>query len=42
MAVIAALALILNRRDRLADKVDDLAERVSRIEGILLERGNTG
>jgi len=34
--VVALAVVILNRRDRLADKVNELSERVARIEGILL------
>ncbi len=35
--IVALAVTILNCRDRLADKVNDLAERLARIEGILLE-----
>ncbi len=37
-SVVALAAIFANRRDKLVDKVNDLAERVSRIEGILLEQ----
>ncbi|MCY4621381.1 MAG: hypothetical protein OXD34_06035 [bacterium] len=35
--VVALAVVILNRRDRLADKVNELSERVARIEGILVK-----
>ena len=35
--VVALAVVVLNRRDRLADKVNELSERVARIEGILLK-----
>lgn len=36
--VVALVVVILNRRDRLADKVQELSERVARIEGILVNQ----
>lgn len=36
--VVALAVVILNRRDRLADKVQELSERVGRIEGILVNQ----
>lgn len=36
--VVALAVVILNRRDRLADKVQELSERVARIEGILVNQ----
>lgn len=36
--VVALAVVILNRRDRLADKVNELSERVARIEGILVNK----
>lgn len=36
--VVALVVVILNRRDRLADKVQELSERVARIEGILINQ----
>ena len=36
--VIALVVVVLNRRDRLADKVQELSERVARIEGILVKK----
>ena len=36
--VVALAVVILNRRDRLADKVHELSERVARIEGILVNQ----
>lgn len=36
--LLALVVVILNRRDRLADKVQELSERVARIEGILIKQ----
>lgn len=36
--VVALAVVILNRRDRLADKVQELSDRVARIEGILVNQ----
>lgn len=36
--VVALAVVILNRRDRLADKVQELSVRVARIEGILVNQ----
>lgn len=36
--VVALAVVIFNRRDRLADKVQELSERVARIEGILVNQ----
>lgn len=36
--VVALAVVILNRRDRLADKVQEISERVARIEGILVNQ----
>ena len=36
--VVALAVVILNRRDWLADKVQELSERVARIEGILINQ----
>lgn len=38
--IVALAVVILNRRDRLADKVQELSERVARIEGILVNQGS--
>ena len=37
--VVALAVVVLNRRDRLADKVSELSERLARIEGILVKEG---
>ena len=36
--VLALVVVVLNRRDGLVDKVNEISERVARIEGILVKK----